>query len=73
MQRLRCAKLRLELGERTAAQVHLVLATMRLAASHGRGSRLYREAFELQAQHVAPESDEGSDSDYDWRSRVPRR
>lgn len=75
--RLRCAKLRLALGDAANARVHLVLAKIRLETSHGPDSKLAAEAKNLLADNaktLADDDDDGdSDGDFDWRAQVPRR
>ena len=73
LHRLRCAKLQNLVGNETAAQVHIMLALVRLVVSHGKESSLAKEAADMQARVIHKREgrtlveDASSDDDYDWR------
>ena len=68
LHRLRCAKLQNLVGNETAAQVHIMLALVRLVISHGKESSLAKEAADMQARVIHKEG--GADA---RRGRVERR
>ena len=74
LHRLRCAKLQNLVGNETAAQVHIMLALVRLVVSHGKESPLAKEAADMQARVIHKREgrtlveDASSDDDYDWRA-----
>lgn len=73
LHRLRCAKLQTLLGNARQAQVHVLLALVRLTISHGKESALAQEAAAMQARVIHEregrilKADESSDDDFDWR------